>query len=73
MKATITAGGMLIVAPENELEAYALGRWSAVNLTDWFTGTNVPERMKFMVNCEAFPGAMDPVLPVGLVPRTRNP
>ncbi|MBB2981768.1 hypothetical protein [Paraburkholderia tropica] len=61
MKATIKADGTLVVMPETEIEAYALGRWSATNMTDWFTG-NAKALPKFMLNCEQFPGALDPVV-----------
>jgi hypothetical protein len=37
MKATIRSDGMLMVAPESDLEAYALSRWSSENLSgNWF-------------------------------------
>lgn len=61
MKATIKANGMLVVVPETELEAYALGRWSAANMPDWFDCSAKPTP-KFMLDCDEFPGAFDPVV-----------
>ncbi|CAB3783180.1 hypothetical protein LMG28688_01595 [Paraburkholderia caffeinitolerans] len=65
MKATVNARGMLIVEPENELEAYALGKWSAANLTDRFCASK-PD-LKLIVNCEQWPDAIEPVT-VGVIP-----
>ncbi|MEX3967289.1 hypothetical protein AB4Y42_34530 [Paraburkholderia sp. EG286B] len=66
MKATINARGQLVVEPENELEAYALGKWSAVNLTDWYTALPTV-KLNIIVNCERWPAAMEAVLPVGTI------
>jgi hypothetical protein len=63
MKATITAAGELIVKPETELEAYALGRWSATNMTDWYMG-GAASLPKLMINCEEWPAALEPLAPV---------
>ncbi|MEX3961049.1 hypothetical protein AB4Y42_02345 [Paraburkholderia sp. EG286B] len=64
MKATITAKGTLVVEPENELEAYALGKWSSANLTDWYSA--IPQgQLNIMVNCERWPAALEPVRAVG--------
>ncbi|WP_028204999.1 hypothetical protein [Paraburkholderia nodosa] len=68
MKATINARGQLIVEPENELEAYALGKWSAVNQMDWFSA--VPTvKLNIIVNCERWPDAIEPMCP----PAMRRP
>lgn len=52
MKTTISAVGTLIVSPENGLEAYALGRWSAVNLTDWYSGNT--KQLNIIIDCAEF-------------------
>ncbi|HDR9026931.1 TPA: hypothetical protein QDB14_001101 [Burkholderia vietnamiensis] len=59
MKATILADGTLHISPESDLDAYALGQWSRVNLADWF---NVAQRsMKITVDLSGYPGALDPI------------
>lgn len=60
MKATINARGTLIVEPENELEGYALGKWSATNITDWFK-VSPTAQLNIMINCERWPAALEPL------------
>jgi hypothetical protein len=63
MKTTIRADGILVVSPENGLEAYALGRWSATNLTDWYSGN--AKQLNIIIDCSEYPGAINPVF-IGL-------
>ncbi|WP_321896010.1 hypothetical protein [Paraburkholderia heleia] len=65
MKATINARGSLIVEPENELEAYALGKWSAKNLHDWYSALPTMQ-LNVMVNLERWPDALEPMPAIGV-------
>ena len=65
MKATINARGALFVEPENELEAYALGKWSAANLGDWYSALPTMQ-LNVIVNLERWPDALEPLRPVGV-------
>lgn len=67
MNATIRADGTLVVSPENELEAYALGRWSSTNFNDWQSVT--AKHLKIVVDCSAWPAAIEPLLMPGEVRR----
>ncbi|WP_321810093.1 hypothetical protein [Burkholderia sp. BCC1985] len=59
MKATILADGTLHISPESDLDAYALGQWSRVNLADWF---NVAQpSVKIIVDLSGYPGALAPL------------
>jgi hypothetical protein len=59
MKTTILADGTLSIAPESDLEAYALGRWSRENITnDWYCATRVPPAPKLIIDCSEYAASM---------------
>ncbi|SEI42184.1 hypothetical protein [Paraburkholderia diazotrophica] len=60
MKTTIQANGALLIVPESDLEAYALGKWSKENLV--LTGIDDASRPKIMINMTEYPDALGVVL-----------
>ncbi|SIT43707.1 hypothetical protein BN2476_350249 [Paraburkholderia piptadeniae] len=55
MKATILADGTLHVAPESDVEAYALDQWCRVNIDYRRADVHAP---KICVDFNDYPGAM---------------
>lgn len=57
MKTVIRVDGMLVVAPETELEAYALTQWSKRNFGEGYE-TRFPE-IKIIVDLSGWPEDRD--------------
>lgn len=54
MKTTILADGTLSIAPESELEAFALNCWAEKNITsDWFNVTR-PAPPKIIIDLSGY-------------------
>jgi hypothetical protein len=58
VKTTILADGTLSVAPESELEAFALNCWGKENITsDWFNVTR-PAPPKIIIDLSEYAGKL---------------
>ncbi|WP_454825378.1 hypothetical protein [Paraburkholderia xenovorans] len=60
MKSTILADGTLSIAPETELEAYALDQWCRVNIDYRRATVHMP---KICIDFSGYPGAMLAMVP----------
>lgn len=66
MKSTILADGTLSIAPESDLEAYALNRWAQENITsDWYAAGRVPPAPKIILDCSEYAERMGLFVVVG--------
>ncbi|KPD17252.1 hypothetical protein ADM96_20285 [Burkholderia sp. ST111] len=55
MRAIINADGTLRVAPESDLEAFALNCWFEKNVPiDWYDVTRVPPAPKIIIDLSGF-------------------